>query len=235
LNTGYSPLTSWVPEGDVPRTHVLGLFSVNTEKSFYWLIVVVLALCLLMMKSLRRSRIGRTLIGVRDNERAAEALAVGPRGVLVTAFAMSGFLAGVAGALFVLQQRALDSSNFDPFASLQVFSMAVVGGLGSIGGAVLGALYLKGIDYFLTSPQWAFLSSGVGLIIILLIFPSGLGGALGDLRDGALRWYARRKHIRVPSLLADTRVDAPVVSDVDIAQAFTEAAEHATDLVEIHE
>ncbi len=61
-------------EGDVPRTHVLGLFSVNSEKSFYWLIVVVLALCLLMMRSLRRSRIGRALIGVRDNERAAEAL-----------------------------------------------------------------------------------------------------------------------------------------------------------------
>ncbi len=235
LNAGYSPLKSWVPQGGVPRTHFLGLFSVDSEKSFYWLIVVVLAVSLLMMRSIRNSRIGRTLIGVRDNERAAEALAVGPRGVLVTAFAMSGFLAGMAGALFVLQQRALDASNFDPFASLQVFSMAVVGGLGSIGGAVLGALYLKGIDYFLTAPQWAFLSSGVGLIIILLIFPSGLGGALGDLRDGALRWYARRKHIRVPSLLADTRVDAPVVADVDIAQAFTEAAEHATDLVEIHE
>jgi ABC-type branched-subunit amino acid transport system permease subunit len=211
------------------------LFSVDSEKSFYVLIIIVLALCLLMARSVRNSRIGRVVIGVRDNERAAEALAVGSRGVLVTAFAMSGFLAGVAGGLFVLQQRALDSSNFDPLASLSVFAMAVVGGLGSIGGAVLGALYLKGVDYFLTSPQWALLTSGGGLIIILLIFRSGLAGAFADARDGALRWYARRNHIRVPSLLADTRVEEPVVAEVDVEKAFTEAAEYGTDLVEIHE
>ncbi len=68
-----------------------------------------------------------------------------------------------------------------------------------------------------------------------MILPADSAARSATLRDGVLRWYARRKHIRVPSLLADTRVDQPVVSDVDIAQAFTEAAEHATDLVEIHE
>ena len=107
----------------------------------------------------------------------------------------------------MLQQHALDADNFDPIAGLRVFAMVVVGGLGSIGGAVIGAIFVKGIEYFLVQPEWAFLSTGVGLLLVLMILPGGLGAAFGDARDGALRWYARRKHIRVPSLLADTRLD----------------------------
>ncbi len=223
LNTGYSPIKGWVPNGPIPRTHVLGLLSVDTEVRFYWLVLVVLGISLLMVRSLRGSRIGRVLIGVRENERAAQAFSIGSRATLVVAFATSGFLAGVAGALFVLQQRALDSGNFDPGEGLRVFSMVVVGGLGSIGGAILGAVYVKGTQYFLTQPEWAFLSTGAGLLLILLLMPGGLGAAVGDARDGVLRWYARRKGIRVPSLVADTRVDQ-AVPDVDMAEALTEAA-----------
>src|SRR6185437_15990019 len=94
LNSGYSPLRSWVPNGSVavPRTHVLGVISVSGERGFYVLVVVVFALCLWLVRGLRSSRIGRVLIGVRDNERAAQAYAVGTRGALVMAFAVSGFL-----------------------------------------------------------------------------------------------------------------------------------------------
>jgi branched-chain amino acid transport system permease protein len=234
LNTGYSPVKSWVPDGPIARTHVLGLFGVGSETSFYVLVLVVLAISLVMVRSLRSSRIGRVLIAVRDNERAAQAFSVGSRGALVVAFAISGFLAGMAGALFVLQQRALDSANFDPTAGLQVFSMVVVGGLGSIGGVILGAVYVKGIQYFLTQPEWSFLSSGAGLLLILLLMPDGLGGAVGRGRDGLLRWYAKRRGIRVPSLVADTRL-AAAIPDVDMADALIEAAAHADDLVEVRE
>ncbi len=223
LNSGYSPIKSFVPEGPVARTNVLGLFKVDTETKFYVLVLIVLAISIVMVRSLRASRIGRVLIGVRENERAAQALSVGARSSLVIAFATSGFLAGVAGALFVLQQRAVDAFNFDIDEGLRVFSMAVVGGLGSIGGAILGAVYVKGIQYFLTQPQWVFLTTGFGLLLVLLLLPGGLGAAFGDVRDGVLRWYARKRGIRVPSLLADTRVeDKP--QDVDLVEALTEAA-----------
>jgi branched-chain amino acid transport system permease protein len=234
LNTGYSPLKSWVPDGPVPRTHFLGLISVDTETRFYVFVLVILGLCMLMMRSLRATRIGRVLIGVRDNERAAEAYAIGARSTLVMAFGVSGFLAGIAGALFVLQQRALDAADFSPEESLRVFSMVVVGGLGSIGGSILGAVWVKGVQFFLTQPEWALLSSGAGLLLILLILPGGLGAAVGDARDGFLRWYARRRDIRVPSLVADTRIVEPPPA-ADLVGALSAAATEADALAEIRD
>ncbi len=116
--------------------------------------------------------------------------------------------------------------------------MAVVGGLGSIGGAVLGAVYVKGIQYFLTQPQWAFLSTGFGLLLVLMLMPGGLGAAVGDLRDGVLRWYARRRGIRVPSLLADTRVEVEPEAQANLIDALAATEQDALvaeALAEVHE
>ena len=76
LNTGYSPIKSWVPTDAVPRTHVFGVISIDTETRFYVFVLIVLALCIFMMRSLRASRIGRVLIGVRDNEKVAQAYSI---------------------------------------------------------------------------------------------------------------------------------------------------------------
>ncbi len=209
LNTGYSPLKSWLPQDVIDRTHLLGVIPLGTDKDFYILSVVVLGLALAGVSGFRARRTGRVLIGVRDNERATEAYAIRARNALMLAFAISGFLAGVAGALFVLQQQLLVSQTFTPDVSLRIFAMVVVGGLGSISGAVLGATFVYGVQYFLPS-EYAFLATGAGLLLVLLLVPGGLGALFGDARDGMLRWYARRKGIRVPSLLADTLVEAEV-------------------------
>ena len=132
-----------------------------------------------------------------------------------------------SGALFALQQQLLVSQSFTPDASLRIFAMVVVGGLGSISGAVLGAVFVYGVQYFLPV-EYAFLATGAGLLLVLLLVPGGLGAMFGDARDGLLRMYARHKKIRVPSLLADTRVpestDHPVEtfgeSEVDALEAL---------------
>jgi branched-chain amino acid transport system permease protein len=236
LNTGYSPIKSWVPDGTIDRTHLFGVISLESETRYYMLIIGVLIVTWLMVLSLRRSRVGRVLIGVRDNEKVAQAYSVGARASLIMAFAVSGFITGMAGALFVMQQQAVDAQNFDPVEGLRVFSMVVVGGLGSIGGVLLGAIFVKGSQWFITQPQFLFLSSGFGLLLVLLVFPGGLGAAVGEVRDAALRWYARRRGIRVPSLVADTRVaDVPAEEQVDIAAALADAATHAETLVEVRE
>jgi branched-chain amino acid transport system permease protein len=218
--------SSWLPQGRIERTRVLGAISVASETRFYVLILVMLGLTLFAVRGLRTSRTGRVLIGARENERAAESYGIDARRAVVVAFATSGFISGVAGALFIHQQRALDLANFQPQAGLRVFSMVVVGGLGSMGGAIAGAIYVQGIDWFLPS-EWSFLATGAGMLIVLMLLPGGLGGAMGDLRDAALRWFARRRGIRVPSLVADTMVapPSPAILGTDAEPAGTAPSE----------
>src|SRR5690606_38241566 len=94
---------------------------------------------------------------------------------------------------------------YRPEESLSVFTMAVLGGLGSIPGAVIGAAYVSSVDYF-WAREWEILATGAGLLIVLWLFPGGLGGAAADLRDLFLRHVARRRGITVPSLVPDVDV-----------------------------
>jgi hypothetical protein len=80
---------------------------------------------------------------------------------------------------------------------------------------------VRGADFFLPL-DWQFLATGIGLLAVLLLLPSGLGGLLADLRDGALRRVARRRGIVVPSLLADVRVDDGT-GDRSLAEAVAAA------------
>jgi hypothetical protein len=112
----------------------------------------------------------------------------------------------------VHQQTGLSAEPYLPQRSLELFTMVVIGGLGSLPGALLGATYVNGVDFFLPI-EWQFLATGVGLLLVLLVFPSGFGGVLADLRDGALRKIAARRGLVVPSLLADVRVEDEVADE----------------------
>ena len=122
------------------------------------------------------------LIAIRENERAGEAVGVDSRRTTLFAFACSGFLAAFAGSLFVHQQSGLTIGPYRPEESLSVFTMAVIGGLGSIPGALLGATYVRGVDYYFAQ-EWQILATGVGLLVVLMLLPGGIGGGLADLRD----------------------------------------------------
>ena len=202
---------NWLPGRRVERVPILGGIDVTTETQYFFLTLVALGIALLMVRGLRRSRTGRALIAIRENERGAEAVGIHARRTTLAAFGFSGFLAAYAGALFVHHQQAITANAFAPEQSLQVFAMVVIGGLGSVPGAILGAVYVRGAQWYFPL-QWQFLATGAGLLLVLLVLPGGLGGALADLRDIVLRWVARRRGIVVPSLLADTRVDEPAPS-----------------------
>jgi hypothetical protein len=89
--------------------------------------------------------------------------------------------------------------------------MIVIGGLGSIPGAFLGAFLIKGLAYFssifpsVIRPYLTFFTTGVGLLLVLLLVPGGFSQLFYDLRDRALRAVADRRGIIVPSLVADVR------------------------------
>jgi branched-chain amino acid transport system permease protein len=196
-----------LPGRRIDRGTLLGI-DLASEEAMFYACLAVLALALLMVVGLRRSRTGRVLIAIRENEKAARAYGVNATRSSLAAFALSGFLAAVAGALYVHQQTGLNAEPFAPQRSLELFTMVVIGGLGSLPGALLGATYVHSVDFFLPA-EWQFLATGVGLLLVLLLFPSGFGGVLADLRDGALRKIATRRGMVVPSLLADVRVEEP--------------------------
>jgi branched-chain amino acid transport system permease protein len=192
----------WLPDGRLPRTRLLGQITIESETQYYYLTLGALLLVVLGVRRLRASRVGRVLIGVRENERAAQAYGVNATRAKLTAFATSGFIAAFAGAVFVHHQQTLGVQPYATEESLAVFAMVVIGGLGSIPGAILGAAYIVGTRYFL-STELAFFTGGMGLLLVLMALPGGLGGGLYQLRDGYLRWVAKRRGIIVPSLTAD--------------------------------
>lgn len=221
----------YLPRGLVERPPLLGRISVVSEERFYYLIVASLLLAIVAVRGIRNSRAGRVLVGLRENERGAEAFGVNATRVKLTAFAVSGFLAAWAGALFVHLQRSLGVNAFLPEESLKAFTMVVIGGLGSVTGAIIGAVYLRGLEWFL--PRWLpgeiagiapLLGTGLGLILVLLLVKGGLAAALFDLRDSLLRRVAARRGILVPSLVADARQEPEAQEDVVLAAASAPSA-----------
>jgi ABC-type branched-subunit amino acid transport system permease subunit len=136
-------------------------------------------------------------MAVRDNETGAGAMGIPLARSKLLAFALSGFIAGYAGVCLAFATERFSTQTFDPSFSILVVSMVVIGGLGSIDGAVLGAVYLVGIPaMFGTTPTIQFLTSGIGLLAFILYLPGGLADVLhrlGDLvTDGVERLLAGR-------------------------------------------
>ncbi|HEX4532193.1 MAG TPA: ATP-binding cassette domain-containing protein [Acidimicrobiia bacterium] len=189
----------WLPPSRVERPDLFGIIPVRSEGGFYRLCLVALALVVIAVVGIRRSRTGRVLIAIRENERAAIAFGVNARATTLGAFAISGFLAAFAGALFVHQQNGLQLDSYSAGESLVVFTMVVIGGLGSVPGALLGALFVRGVTWWLPV-EWQILATGAGMLVVLLVFRGGLGAAFADLRDRFLRRVARRRGLSVPAL-----------------------------------
>ena len=209
----------WFIERRIDRPEVLGRLSLEDDTTMYFFTLVVLLGIMAAVRGLRSSRTGRALIAVRDNELAAEAVTLDSTRLKLVAFVIAGALAGLAGGVYVIQQEGIFSDAFSPEVSLLLFSMVVIGGLGTMPGAVLGAIYIRGAEFFLPS-GWELIASGFGILVLLLVFPEGLGGVAYALRDAYLRWVARRRGVDVPSLIGapppDRSVpDAPALRGVE--------------------
>jgi branched-chain amino acid transport system permease protein len=196
----------WVPTARVERPPLLGRIDLNSPTRIYYVVLAGLVVVLVAVHGLRHSRTGRVLIALRENERAAQSFGISAVRARLTAFAASGAIAAFAGCLFVHHQQAIGEGPYQPFLNFVVFTMVVIGGIASVPGALLGALYLQGTNWFL--PQdWRPLASGLGVLAVLLVLPGGLGSLLYRLRDLWLRWVASRHAVHVPSMVADGTVE----------------------------
>jgi branched-chain amino acid transport system permease protein len=191
----------------MPRPTLWGRMTFASDAAMYYLVLGVFLVVLLALRSWRHSTPGRALIATRDNETAAEATGLPTARLRLVAFVLSGAVAGLAGGLFVMDQRGVFYGSFSADTSVLLFSMAVVGGLGSLSGVVFGVIYIWGVQYLLP-PQWSIIVSGLGIVILLLFLPEGLAGLFELGRDGVLRRLARRRGIEVPELLASVVAEA---------------------------
>ncbi len=181
----------------------------------YAVCLVFLVLSVLAAKSVRGTRAGRVIIGTRDNERAADSASVPTTKIKLAAFLVSGAIAGVAGALHVTILHGLNQGTYSPEMSLEVFSTAVIGGLGSITGAISGVLFFQVLASITSLGEIRPLISGAGLLVVLLVFPGGLAQLAAGFRDRYLRRVAERRGIIVPSLVADKKTDGDEASNQD--------------------
>ena len=197
LNSGY--FRSFAVANLYPRPIVLKRFDLNSADTFYYFCLVFLALALLLVWNFRRSRPGRITLAVRDNARGAQSFGISPLRSRLVAFGFSGGLAGVAGGLYVIGLEGIAFNTFSPQTSLQIFKMVVVGGMGSLFGGILGAVYVESCLFFL-SGYWQQLATGGGILLVVTLMPGGLAELIIKARDFALIRLARRRGISVPSL-----------------------------------
>lgn len=113
---------------------------------WYYIILLIVILSWFAVRNLLRTRYGRCLIAVRDNDRAADAMGMHPGLTKVYAFALSGFFAGIAGGLHAYLYRGVGIESFTLHESISYLAMAIVGGLGSLSGSLFGPTAIKLLD-----------------------------------------------------------------------------------------
>jgi branched-chain amino acid transport system permease protein len=113
---------------------------------WYYVILIVVVVCGLGVRNLLRTRYGRCLVAVRDNDRAADAMGMHPGLTKVYAFALAGFFAGVAGGLHAYLYRGAGIESFTLNQSINYLAMAIVGGLGTLTGSFWGPAAIKLLD-----------------------------------------------------------------------------------------
>ena len=193
---------------DEVRRPTLFLFDFGDERSMYFLCLGALVLSVVVVYNLRRSRLGRVLIAARENETNLQSFGVNLVRTKLLAFAVSGGLAGFAGAIFAFQQRGLSGDSFGAARSVDLFLLTVVGGVSSAGGALLGSLYFSLTDYFFAGNLLIEFLRPTSVLLTLYALPGGLISVVTSVRDEVLRIIAQRRQIVVPSLFADYDPDA---------------------------
>jgi branched-chain amino acid transport system permease protein len=178
----------------VPDPSILGL-SLGSGAGFYYLCFGVLLLVLLGAINLTRGQIGRAFVGIRDSEAAAYSLGIWVAGYKVVAFVVSAFVTGIAGGLFAHYIQFITPEGFGLLLSMELVLMVVIGGLGSLRGAIFGALLIGLLPTFISqvkpllpdqiSKQFGLeiFVFGLVLAVFVLFEPLGLNGRWLKLKN----------------------------------------------------
>jgi len=185
-------LTNWVsltngPMGirKIPKISIFGYQIGQSNKLVFLVLIWVFVLfAYLLMRHLARSRMGRALAAIREDEIAANSMGINPTKYKVCAFMLGASVAGVAGSFYVAYMGSVMPSTFTFMISVMVLCMVVLGGMGNFAATILGALIIELIDYLprllgitnLIPAQFKQVIFGLILVIMMILRPQGILG-----------------------------------------------------------
>ena len=171
-------------------------------QDLYYLITTILVISFLACRWLMLSKFGKILTAIRDNENRVMALGYNAALFKTAIFALSGLLAGLAGALFVCAYGTTGPDSLWPAFSIEVIIMVALGGRGTLVGAILGAVLMNWANTYTNNEYkewWPFILGGIFVVVVLFIPDGILGGArqlgrgLGRIfKTKAAAWQAVR-------------------------------------------
>jgi len=176
----------------IPRPS-LGIFKIDTEFKYFYLTWGFVLAISVFTHNLVRSRVGRALFAIHENEIAAAAIGVNPTKYKLKIFTISAIYAGVAGSLYAHYATYISEESFTFFFSITLLCMVVIGGLGSVSGSILGTTILfllseairylakaeympKMIKTILSEHSYHLLLYGLFLLLFVIFIPKGIAG-----------------------------------------------------------
>ena len=188
----------------LPNVVVFGV-NVSRDVPLYYLVLATTLLVVLAALNVKRTRIGRAFLAIRDHDIAARAMGIDLVRYKLLAFAMSSFMVGIAGALLSLQIRFVNVDVFGLILSIEALAAIILGGLGSTAGAILGAVFLSllpeairiafsvfGSTQSVTYTTYVYEIRGIAYGVVIILFlrfkPDGLIGMWRDARRYWSNW-----------------------------------------------
>lgn len=182
----------------------------GTKYAFYVITILALAVAYALCRWLTSGRFGRLLVAIRDDESRVRFTGYDPTGYKVLVFAISGALAGIAGALYTLQTDIVSPNSMNIAFSIEMVIWVAIGGRATLIGAILGALVVNFAKSLLSEKfpdVWLFFQGGLFLLVVLFL-PDGI---IGWLRQNGRSWFkgisGRRQIATYPSLEEDPEVE----------------------------
>jgi urea transport system permease protein len=166
--------------------------SPGAQRSFYIITVIALALVYLLCRWLTSGRFGKLLMAIRDDETRVRFSGYDPTGYKVLVFAISGAIAGIAGALYTVQTGIINPSIMQVAFSIEMVIWVAVGGRGTLIGAIIGTMLVRLAQTFLSEsfPEiWLFFQGALFLIVVTV------------LPDGIIGWFKDNGWLKMRSLL----------------------------------
>ncbi|HZR10322.1 MAG TPA: branched-chain amino acid ABC transporter permease [Myxococcales bacterium] len=159
----WDAVTGGVAGVSIPSPRILG-FDFSDDRSLFFLIIPICIAGLYFAKNLFRTRVGKAFVAIRDQDISAEVMGVDVFRYKLLSFAVSSFYVGVAGSLLAYQARIISPENFPLGVAIDHLGMIIIGGLGSVLGSVLGAIFLTLLPEILRLANSAAAGSFPGLI-----------------------------------------------------------------------